>query len=86
MDACYRIFGLHGGDGSGGCGCGNPECQAAYKHPIASNWQHTPEWSEEQIEVMEEMGQLDTGYGVIVKACWSWTSTRATAGLNPTGA
>ena len=67
MDACYRIFGLHGGDGSGGCGCGNPECQAAYKHPIASNWQHTPEWSEEQIEVMEEMGQLDTGYGVIVK-------------------
>ena len=67
MDSGYRIFGLHGGDGRGGCACGNPDCQAAFKHPIAGNWQHTPEWSEEQIEVMEELGQLATGYGVIVK-------------------
>lgn len=67
MDAGYRIFGLHGGDGKGGCACGNPDCQAAFKHPIAGNWQHTPEWSEEQIEAMEELGQLATGYGVIVK-------------------
>jgi len=67
IDAGLRIFGLHGASDDGGCACGKPECLAAYKHPIASNWQHTPDWSEEQLEGMEEMGQLDTGYGVLVK-------------------
>lgn len=67
IDSGYRIFGLNGGNDDGSCGCGNPECKAAYKHPVASNWQHTPEWSEDQLEVMQEMGQLDTGYGVLVK-------------------
>lgn len=67
IEAGIRIFGLQGIDAQGNCQCGNPDCKALYKHPIASNWQHTPEWSDEQLEVMQEMGQLDTGYGVIVK-------------------
>ena len=65
-DAGFRVFGLHGVDSKGNCECGNPECKALYKHPIVSNWQHTPEWSEEQFETMHEMGQFDTGYGVLV--------------------
>lgn len=61
----YRVFGLHSvRDGT--CGCGDPACSAAGKHPIASNWQHTPLWSDEQVEVMELSGQFDTGYGVLV--------------------
>lgn len=63
----YRVFGLYGGNPDGTCKCGNPDCDAAYKHPIASNWQYTPDWSDEQLEVMHETGQFDTGYGVLVK-------------------
>jgi hypothetical protein len=66
MEAGYRIFGLYGTDKAGRCMCGNPECNAVLKHPVASNWQHTPQWSDEQIEVMEITGQLATGYGVLV--------------------
>lgn len=66
MDAGYRVFGLYGGNDNGTCGCGYPECKAAFKHPIASNWQLTPEWSEEQLEGLEALGQFDTGYGVLV--------------------
>ncbi|MEE8327964.1 MAG: PriCT-2 domain-containing protein, partial [Nitrosomonadaceae bacterium] len=46
--------------------CGNPKCEAPFKHPVAANWQHTPHWSEEQVEAMEALGQLDTGYGVLL--------------------
>ena len=67
LEAGYRIFGLYGADAEGNCECGNPDCKAAFKHPRFSNWQHTPEWSEEQLEVMEMAGQLDTGYGVLVR-------------------
>ena len=66
IESGYRIFGLHGIDGAGRCACGNPKCAALYKHPVASNWQHSPHWSDDQIEVMEMTGQLDTGYGVMV--------------------
>lgn len=66
MDAGYRVFGLHGGTASGACGCGYEECKAAYKHPVASNWQLTPDWSDEQLEGLEALGQFDTGYGVLV--------------------
>jgi len=65
LEAGYRIFGLHPINDNK-CGCGNPECKAPGKHPVASNWQHTPQWSEEQLEVMELTGQLSTGYGVLV--------------------
>src|SRR5690606_3388527 len=67
IEAGYRIFGLYGADNEGHCECGNPDCKAAFKHPRFSNWQHTPEWSEEQLEVMEMAGQLATGYGVLVR-------------------
>ena len=67
IDAGVRVFGLYGASG-GVCGCGNPECKALYKHPIASNWQHSPDWSDEQLEVMEMSGQFATGYGVLVRA------------------
>lgn len=67
MDSGYRVFGLHGGNDDGSCGCGYSECKAAYKHPVTSNWQLSPEWSDEQLEGLEALGHFDTGYGVIVK-------------------
>lgn len=66
IEAGFRIFGLHGVDRAGHCACGGATCKALYKHPVASNWQHSPHWSDEQLEVMQLTGQLDTGYGVLV--------------------
>lgn len=66
IEAGYKVFGLHGILPNGLCGCGWDKCSAPGKHPIASNWQHTPLWSEEQLETFESMGQFDTGYGVLV--------------------
>ncbi|WP_299313461.1 bifunctional DNA primase/polymerase [uncultured Halomonas sp.] len=65
IEADIRIFPLWPIEG-GACTCGDEECHAAGKHPRASNWQHSPEWSEDQIEAMEESGQFATGYGVVV--------------------
>ena len=65
FDAGLKIFGIHSGAG-GVCACGNPECKALFKHPMNSNWQHTPNWSEEQFETMCEMGAFDSGFGVLV--------------------
>lgn len=67
IESGLRVFPLWGADGEQ-CACGSPNCdpQSLYKHPRASNWQHTPDWSEDQIEAMEESGQFDTGYGVLV--------------------
>jgi hypothetical protein len=66
-----RVFGLYGAHknktGAITCDCGNPHCQAAFKHPIAANWQHTPDWDDEQIEAMEFAGQFATGFGVLCK-------------------
>ena len=62
----YKVFGLYGGDSEGSCECGNADCEAAFKHPRSSNWQHTPDWSDEQLETMEELGHFATGYGVLV--------------------
>ncbi len=64
--AGYAVFGLHGVK-NGVCGCGNPECKALYKHPIASGWQNTPVFSDEQFELGIEFGQFDTGFGVLCK-------------------
>ena len=52
---------------NGRCTCGNAQCpeEAAGKHPRASNWQHTPSWSDEQIENFEEFGWFETGFGVL---------------------
>ena len=66
-EAGYRVFGLHPITSDGRCGCGRKDCEAAGKHPLVSNWTSTPQWSEEQLEVMEETGQFDSGYGVLVR-------------------
>ena len=65
LDAGYKVFALWP-IRDGECGCGDPACSVAGKHPRASNWQHTPHWSDDQVEVMEEMGQFATGYGVLM--------------------
>ena len=65
IDAGFRIFGIYGAT-DGHCECGDPECTALFKHPRMSNWQHTPEWSDEQLEVMESAGVFATGIGVLV--------------------
>lgn len=64
-EAGYRVFGLYGADARGMCECGSYLCKAAYKHPRISNWQHTPDWSEEQLDAMEASDQFKTGYGVV---------------------
>jgi hypothetical protein len=66
-EAGFHVFGLHGATKTGACGCGNPHCKAVYKHPLVSNWQNTPHWSEEQLEAYESIGQFDTGYGILCK-------------------
>lgn len=66
MDAGYRIFGLYQVLPGPLCGCGDPTCNAIGKHPVARSWQHTPMWSDDQLEIMEQTGQLATGYGVLV--------------------
>lgn len=65
-EAGFRVFGLYGRGKDGRCECGNPKCpeKSLFKHPRVSNWQHTPHWSEEQLETMELMKQMRTGYGV----------------------
>jgi len=66
LESGYKIFGLYGATKKG-CNCGWEDCAALFKHPVAANWQHTPNWSEDQLEVMELTGQLTTGYGVLVQ-------------------
>lgn len=66
-EAGHLVFGLHGVTPEGLCKCGDTDCKAVLKHPLVSNWQFTPHWSEEQLEVMEMMGQFETGYGVLLR-------------------
>jgi hypothetical protein len=66
IKAGYKVFPLHK-TVCGFCGCGNMECKATYKHPLSSNWQYTPDWSEEQLQVMLDIGQFETGFGVLCK-------------------
>jgi hypothetical protein len=66
-EAGLLVFGLHSVTPDGHCACGDPTCKAVLKHPLVSNWQHTPHWSEEQLETMEQMGQFQTGYGILCR-------------------
>ena len=63
FEAGFRVFALHP-IVNGVCGCGDPECKAAGKHPMVSRWQNVPEWSDEQFDNMMEYS-VDTGYGII---------------------
>lgn len=64
-DNGYKIFGIYPILSNGACGCLNPKCSAQGKHPLISNWQSTPLWDEEQLDCMEEMGNFDSGYGIL---------------------
>lgn len=66
LDARRRIFPLWPIQKDGSCGCGDPECKDIGKHPRISSWQHSPHWSEEQIDNMVSAGQFDTGFGVVI--------------------
>ena len=65
LEAGFRIFPLWK-IVNGECSCGQDDCKMPGKHPRISNWTNVPHWSDEQIEVMESTGQLDTGFGVVV--------------------
>ena len=66
LEAGYPVFGLNGLTKDRLCTCGNPKCTAFYKHPLVKNWQHTPLFSDEQLEAGEMAGQFDTGYGILI--------------------
>ncbi len=66
LQAGFKVFGLLGAKDHDGSEL--PDKQK-YKKPYASNWQHTPDWSDDQLDVMEESGQFDTGFGVL---CDGW--------------
>ena len=66
IESGFKLFGLHGATG-GACNCGDVECTAILKHPVMSNWQNVPHWSDEQIECFGELGHFNTGFGVLVK-------------------
>lgn len=65
VDAGFRVFGLFGAGADGRCECGDPSCRSAYKHPRVSAWQRTPQWSQAQLDVMDESGQFASGFGVL---------------------
>lgn len=65
-EAGFHVFGLHGGNGKQ-CACGDPQCDAAFKHPRTNSWQKTPLWSDDQLSVMDDIGYFDTGFGVVVR-------------------
>lgn len=65
IEAGFPVFGLYGITKDGKCECGNPDCEALFKHPRVSNWQHTPIWSDDQLELQEQMGYFKTGFGVL---------------------
>lgn len=67
IEAAWRVFPLWGVNADGSCMCDNPKCEAARKHPRHSRWPSTPEWDEDQLEVMREYTLPDAGYGVLCK-------------------
>lgn len=58
----FRTFALWGLS-QGQCECGDDKCEALGKHPRVSNWQHSPVWSDEQLETMLQF-TISTGFGV----------------------
>ena len=63
VGAGFRAFPLFSISPDGACECGDPSCEAPGKHPRASAWQHSPHWSDEQLENMVEY-IIKTGFGV----------------------
>lgn len=65
-EAGYRVFGINPIKNNGACGCDYDGCLAPGKHPVMSRWQLCPDWSDEQWETMDLMGNFDSGYGVLL--------------------
>ena len=64
-DAGLRVFPLLGSHDLDGEKLDEKE---AFKRPRHTGWQHTPDsWSDEQMEVLFETGQFDTGYGIVCR-------------------
>ena len=59
IEAGFRVFGILGPKDHDGTPLDEKQ---AYKKPWSSAWQHTPQWSDEQLEIMEESGQFKTGF------------------------
>ena len=64
-EAGYRVIRIHKVI-DGECGCGFPDCQALYKHPVQRGYPATPRWSQEQMENQEKAGFFNQGFGVLV--------------------
>lgn len=68
-EAGFRVIPLHpvlfDENGKAVCGCGNPQCESAGKHPVHKAWQQSPHWSIDQFANMIESGQLEQ-FGVIL--------------------
>lgn len=60
MEAGFCIIHTRVINEDGSCGCGVPECTAQGKHPVMPKWQYKVEWSEQQIESMRGLGQLNS--------------------------
>lgn len=63
--AKLRVFALHDFNGKV-CGCGKPNCNAAGKHPLQTNWQSIPFWSEDQFDRIWER-QITKSFGVVIE-------------------
>ena len=50
----------------GKCLCGNPECDAAGKHPAQSGYRSTPSWSEAKLRGMDQLGMLNHGAALVL--------------------
>lgn len=75
LDASWRIFPLHSFELTANgavCACGRESCEAAGKHPKASNWQHTQPYDDTQLAYLEDDAgifggnQLLDHYGIVV--------------------
>lgn len=60
--AVFGIFPFHGKV----CGCRNPDCDAPGKHPRPSAWQLVQPYSDETYTALDDMGEFDSGYGVLL--------------------
>jgi hypothetical protein len=47
----------------GRCGCGNPDCRDAGKHPSVTAWQKERRYTDQQLEVVEMLGYVQHGWG-----------------------
>lgn len=64
-DAGLRVFPLLGSHDLDGEKLDEKE---AFKRPRHTGWQHTPDsWSDEQMDVLFETGQFNTGYGIVCR-------------------